>query len=273
MIDGLRNHFTRCAAARVGFGAACRRANDPQPEKSGMSAHPRTIGHDTRVSEPVPFVAAPNTKDERKQPSDQTLYGRALIKRAMAMGFSYEIANKAVMNLERSGKQRHGEDIISTRSKPSIRSAVSAKKLGSDAPVQQQIIDHFQQTKAEATVSGIGKVLGISAYMAKRIIERMEEESTLTSRICATYQVYSLRGVQCAKFKTGHGGKRGANIKGCEIDNIKFESLRKAELHFNVSYKTITRWAKTGKSKPIDRTRYPRDTRQMQPVAQLEVRA
>ncbi len=238
-----------------------------------MSAHPRTIESGTCVNSSTPSVGDSSDRDEREKLSEQTLYGLALINRCMAMGFSYEIANKAVMNLERSGKQRHGEDIISTRSKPSIRSAVSAKKLGSDAPVQQQIIDHFQQTKAEATVSGIGKVLGISAYMAKRIIERMEEEGTLTSRICATYQVYSLRGVQCAKFKTGHGGKRRANIKGCEIDNIKFASLRKAELHFDVSYKTITRWAKTGKSKPIDRTRYPRDTRQMQPVAQLEVRA
>jgi hypothetical protein len=236
-----------------------------------MSAHPRAIGHGTSVSESEPVVAAPNTKNERKQPSDQTLYGRALIKRAMAMGFSYEIAHTAVMNLERSGKQRHGEDIISTRSKPSVRTAVSAKKLGNDATVQQQIIDHFKRTKAETTVSGIGKVLGISAYMAKRIIESMEEEGTLTSRICATYQVYSLRGVQCAKFKTGRGGERRANIKGCEIDHIKFASIRKAELHFNVSYKTITKWAKTGKSTPIDRMRYPRDTRQIRPAAQLEV--
>jgi hypothetical protein len=273
MTDGFSNHFPRCAAARVGFGAACRRSIDPQPEKSGMSAHPRTIESGTCVNSSTPSVGDSSDRDEREKLSEQTLYGLALINRCMAMGFSYEIANKAVMNLERSGKQRHGEDIISTRSKPGVRPAVSAKKVGSDATVQQQVIDHFKRTKAETTVSGIGKVLGISAYMAKRIIESTEEEGTLTSRICATYQVYSLRGVQCAKFKTGRGGERRANIKGCEIDHIKFASIRKAEQHFNVSYKTITKWAKTGKSTPIDRTRYPRDTRQMQPVAQLEVRA
>jgi hypothetical protein len=241
-----------------------------------MSLHSRTIDCGTPATPSTPNVGVSNDKNDHKQLSEQTRYGRALIKRCMAMGYSFEIASKAVMNLERSGKQRPGEDIISTRSKPKAakpgtETLGSAKSMASNATMRQQIVEHFTRTKTEATATGISKVLGISAYSAKNIIEHMAQEGILTSRICATYLVYSLTGVQCAKFKAGQGGNRRTNIKGCEIDNIKFASIRKAEQHFDVSYKTITKWAKTGKSTPIDRTRYPRDTQQVQPAAQLEV--